>query len=141
MPVMPPLDKISKKWAAVAAQRASDYADGIKSPRVDWKEATAAAADNYAQGVTEAIAANRFSKGVNRAGTSKWQAMAIAKGPPRWTSGCQIAEPFYRSGFEPYHAALASLTLPPRYPRRDPRNLDRVRAIAEALAALKLQLG
>lgn len=138
---MPPLEKIAKKWAAVAQTRAGDYADGIKSPRVDWQEATLAAAENYTAGVQAAIAAGQFVKGVARAGSAKWQAMAVAKGPARWTSGIQIAQPFYSSGFRPYHEALGALTLPPRYPRRDPRNLERVRAIAEALAALKLQMG
>lgn len=141
MPAMPPLERIAKKWATVAATRTKDYEEGIKSPRVSWQSATLEAADNYAAGVQAAITAGSFPRGVSRAGDSKWSRMAIAKGPARWASGCQIAQPDYRSGFEPYHAALAALTLPPRYPRRDPRNLDRVRVIAETLAALKLSLG
>ena len=36
-------------------------------------------------------------------------------------------------GFQPYADTIRSTTLPPRFPKGDPRNLERTKAIATAL--------
>ncbi|KKM97798.1 hypothetical protein LCGC14_1164310, partial [marine sediment metagenome] len=43
-------------------------------------------------------------------------------------------------GFTPYQAAISAVVLPPRYARRDPRNLARVKAVVDALIAKKLSI-
>jgi hypothetical protein len=43
-------------------------------------------------------------------------------------------------GFAPYAAALSRLKLPRRYKARDPRNLNRVIAVCDALHAVKVKL-
>jgi hypothetical protein len=45
----------------------------------------------------------------------------------------QIAKDDYAKGFGPYANVIAATTLPPRYPKGDPRNIERVSAIAQAL--------
>lgn len=129
---------ISEKWARVTPQRTVDYQKGVQNPVKDWKTATAAAEDSYKSGVAAASAAGRFGKGVAKAGTEKWQAKAVSKGVDRWGPGVQIAKPDYEAGFAPYASAIAALTLPPRYPKGDPRNLDRVSAIAKTLRDKKV---
>ena len=129
---------ISEKWARVTPQRSVDYKKGVENPTKDWKAATAEAEESYKTGVSEAANAGRFGKGVNKAGTEKWKAKAVTKGVDRWGPGVQIAKPDYEAGFAPYASTIAALTLPPRYPKGDPRNLDRVSAIAVALRAKKV---
>lgn len=129
---------IAKKWARVTPQRTEDYQSGVKSPRRDWQQATQAAADAYAKGIQSAITDKRFEKGVAEAGSQKWQAKASTKGVDRWGPGVQVAESDYQKGFAPYAEAIASTSLPPRYPKGDPRNVERVAAIAKALRAKKL---
>lgn len=141
MAAIKPLDRTAAKWATVTPQRANEYREGVQSPRVDWADATRAAADNYATGVQAAVTENSFTKGVDRAGTSKWKRGATTKGVQRWGPGIQLAQADYQAGFAPYHEAIAALNLPPRFPRRDPRNLERVRAIAEAMMEVKRRLG
>jgi hypothetical protein len=46
----------------------------------------------------------------------------------------------WAKAYEPYARALRRMTLPPRYPKRDRRNIKRVEAIARTLRALKLRL-
>ncbi len=67
-------------------------------------------------------------------------ALPISKklGPGRYSEGVRAAEPEYRAGFAPYHAVIANTTLPPRGPKGSPENIDRVRAIAEALHDQKI---
>lgn len=131
------IDKIAAKWAEITAQRGSQYAEGVQDPQRDWARNTVAAEPAYNAGVTAGIQRKAFSKGVNRAGTAKWQKGAVEKGVSRFGPGVQLAEGAYATGFGPFREAIARLTLPPRFARRDPRNLDRVKAVVDALKAVK----
>jgi len=127
------IERISKKWATVTPGRTDSYREGIENPRRDWESATAGAEDAYQMGVNAAIAEKRFGKGVRAAGTEKWQRNAIEKGTQRWGPGVAMAESAYAAGFAPIRDAIERVTLPPRYARRDPRNLNRVKAIVDAV--------
>lgn len=132
-----PIDVIAKKWATVTPQRSADYDAGVRSPRRPWAAATTAAADAWKAGIQSAITRNAFSKGVAKAGDAAWSTGAIEKGTRRWGEGVALAEDRYSRGFAPYAAAIARVTLPPRYARRDPRNLERVKAIVDAMVKVK----
>ncbi|RLE36930.1 hypothetical protein DRJ17_07610 [Candidatus Woesearchaeota archaeon] len=136
-----PLEKIIEKWKnrAVAAQ--GDYQFGIQNPLKDWATNAAAAQDAWAAGVQDAISRGAFGKGVKKVGTEKWQRKAMQLGAPRYAQGVQASDVDYRAGFEPYYEALSRLTLPPRGPRGDPRNLERVRIIMETLRKIKTSQG
>lgn len=131
------IDNIAKKWASVTPMRTEDYRAGVENPRKDWMTSTAAAESAFESGVQAAIAKKKFGKGVKKAGTETWQRGAIDKGTQRWGPGVAIAAPKYASGFAPYRDAIERTTLPPRYARRDPRNLERVKAIVTALVQAK----
>jgi len=128
---------VAKKWARVTPQRTEDYAEGVKAPRTDWAAATTAAKANYAAGVQAGITNDSFAKGVAKAGTAKWQKKAVEVGSARFGQGVAAAGPEFESGIAPYLQVIASTTLPPKYPKGDPRNIDRVRAIAVALRKKK----
>lgn len=130
----------AKKWARVVATRGEDYKNGIKAPRRPWMEATLEAKERYATGITQALADDRFAKGVSRAGTAKWSAMALLKGPPRWIQGVQVAESAYEIAFRPYADVLNALSLTPRLEKGNPANIQRVAEVAAAMHATKLSL-
>jgi len=134
------IEFIATKWATVTPQRAADYAAGIASPKRSWSQATKAAEQSYEEGVQRSITRKAFGKGVTKAGDDKWQRKASVNGVRNWGPGVQEAKGDYAAGFGPYQAAIAACVLPPRYARRDPRNLARVKAIVDALIAKKLQL-
>lgn len=131
------IDQIAKKFATVTPGRTEDYRFGVENPRRSWMGATAASESAYESGVQAAIAKKRFGKGVKAAGDGKWSKGAIEKGTMRWGPGVSMAEADFAAGFSPYRDAIAHCTLPPRYARRDPRNLERVKAIVNALIAAK----
>lgn len=131
------VDSIAKKWAEVTPQRSGDYAEGIASPRRSWAAATKAAEAAYNDGVTKAIARKAFGRGVAKAGDEKWQRKAAINGVRNWGPGVAEAQGDYAAGFAPYQAAISACVLPPRYARRDPRNLARVKAIVDCLIAKK----
>ncbi len=127
------IDSISKKWAEVTPQRAGDYQAGVQNPRRSWKTATVSAEPAYEDGVRQAISRKAFGKGVTKAGDEKWQRKTLDRGVANWGPGVAAAEGDYSAGFAPYREAIAAVKLPPRYARRDPRNLQRVKAINDAL--------
>ena len=136
-----PIDVIGKKWATVTPARAAEYEDGVKNPRADWARETAAAEPSYVAGIQSSISLKSFVKGVNKAGTAKWAAGATTKGVQRFGPGVQVAQSEYEKGFAPFREAIARVSLPPRFARRDPRNLARVAAIADALGKVKAAQG
>jgi len=131
------IDQISSKWALVTPTRSGDYEKGVANPRRDWGTATAASEGAYEAGVQLAITKKRFGKGVKAAGTEKWQRGAREKGVQRWGPGVALAVDTYAKGFAPYRDAIERATLPPRYAKRDPRNLERVKAVVNSLIAAK----
>jgi len=131
------IEHISTKWATVTPMRADDYAAGIANPRRSWSQATKAAQDAYEDGVKKAMVRKAFGKGVVKAGDEKWQRKASVNGVRNWGPGVTEAKGDYAAGFAPYQAAIAAVQLPPRYARRDPRNLARVKAVVDALIAKK----
>lgn len=135
------MSKIVDKWQRRASVATPDYQDGIENPKRDWAEAASAANNNYVQGVTRAAQEGRFAAGVKRVGTEKWKKRALAKGPNRFTEGVSIATPDYEAGFAPYREAISALKLPDRGPKGDPRNIQRVAAVATTLRKLKEKAG
>lgn len=131
------IDHIAGKWAEVTPMRSADYAAGVENPRRSWQKATVAAEKSYEDGVQKSIARKAFGKGVNKAGDSKWARKATTRGVANWGPGVADAKGDFAAGFEPYRAAIAAVVLPPRYARRDPRNLARVKAIVDALVDKK----
>ncbi len=132
------LAAIQEKWTRVTPGRTEDYKLGINNPKRDWKEATLGGAANWKLGIDAAHAKNLFPKGVEKAGTAKWKNNALKKGPTRFAEGVYIAGPDFGKGFGPFRDAIERVDLGPRFPKRDPRNLDRVRRIVEALIKEKV---
>ena len=129
------VDQIASKWAEVTPMRSADYAAGVAAPRRSWAAATKAAEKAYEDGVQKSISRHAFGKGVTKAGDEKWSRKATTRGVANWGPGVAEAKGDYAAGFAPYQAAIAAVVLPPRYARRDPRNLLRVKAIVDALVA------
>lgn len=138
---MPPVKSISaiqEKYGRVTPTRSEDYKLGISSPRKDWAQAAAAAEGNFKAGVTAAANAGMYGKGVNAAGTQKWKEKALAKGPGRFSEGTMLAAPDYAKGFAKFRDVIEKTTLPARFPKGDPRNVERVRVISAELRRAKV---
>ena len=135
------LDFISQKWSSRAATAGDVYEAGVRQPKADWQRSTAAAQGSWEAGVADAARMKTFSKGVTSAGTQKWQAKTIAKGVNRFGPGIQEAGPDFQVGFERYRGVIESTQLPPRFAKGDPRNIERVKVMAQALRKAKVGAG
>jgi len=132
-----PTSRIKEKWTRVTPMRSEDYKLGIQSPRRPWASSATAAKESHKQAMATAAASDAFAKGIAKAGDSKWQTRALQKGPGRFAEGVMVGGDDYEKGFAPYADEIAKVQLPPRFPKRDPRNLLRVSAIATALGKKK----
>lgn len=139
MPAIRSAAEIAEKWARVTPGRSSDYAEGIAKPKKDWEAMAVAAADAWADGVTSAASEGRYAKGVKGAGTEKWRRKAQELGVSRWPSGVSAARDDYEHGFAPFRDIIERVQLPPRRPKGDPANIERVRLIAQALHQAKVK--
>ena len=133
------MSDIKEKWTRVTPGRTTDYKLGIQNPKRDWATEAVAAKENWKAGIDAAAAKGLFEKGVEKAGSAKWKDKALKVGPGRFSEGVYIAGPDYEKGFAPYHDAIERTVLPPKFPRRDPRNLERVKSIVDALIAEKIK--
>lgn len=131
--------QIAAKWARVTPERAADYEEGVKNPKKDWATETKAAEGAYKDGITKAIQQNRFGKGVEKAGTAKWQEGAVTKGVERFGPGVAGAADKYEKGFAPYRDVLEKLVLPQRYAKGDVRNYERGKVTGMALHDKKVK--
>ena len=131
------IDAIAAKWNSRAQNAGTAYKDGV-SATTGWAAATAAGANNWAQGVTQAASDGRFAKGVNKSGDAGWQNGAINKGVSRYGPGVAASQGKFSAGFAPYATVLSNLTLPQRFPKGSPQNVDRVNAVVTALRNAKI---
>lgn len=130
-----PLDRATEKFVRRAGQAGPDYEAGVKAPRRNWAESAAAAEATYRDAVTAAATQGRFGRGVRRAGNQKWQNRAVELGVPRFGPGVAAAADDWTRGFAPIHRAIAAVQLPPRRPKRDPANRQRINAMLDAITA------
>lgn len=130
---------VAEKWSSRAGGAGGDYQKGVQNPKRDWATATVAAASSYAGGVQQAISDGRFSKGVQKAGSDKWAAKAANVGASRFTQGVGQSKGDYQDGVAPYLEALRGITLPPRMPKGDPSNVQRVAAVMSTMRATKVK--
>ena len=128
---------IQEKWARGTPGRTEDYALGIKNPKRDWATAASASKESHKAAMAQAAQNDSYSKGIQKAGTARWQEKATRKGPSRFAEGVTIAAPDYGAGFQPYADAIKATALTPRFPRGALRNLDRVKVITQALRKKK----
>ena len=129
---------IKEKWTRVTPQRTEDYSKGVANPKRDWAAEAVAAKGNWKAGIDAAAAKDLYAKGVTAAGSAKWKNKALTLGPGRFAEGVFQAGDDYAKSFAPFQAAIAAVDLGPKFPRRDPRNLDRVKRVVTALIEAKI---
>lgn len=133
------LGQSAKKFGQNAAAGSANYATGVQNNQ-SWAQNTEAAAPNWAAGVTTAAQNGRFAKGVSKAGQSKWQQNSVQKGQSRFQTAVQspAAQQNWQTGFQPFAAVIAGITVPPKGVRGSPQNYQIVQTIGDALHRAKV---
>lgn len=132
----PSAAEIARRFVKYAPGRFDRFQDGIRNPSMDWEKETKAAEGNYEDGVKKAMGRKAFGKGVTKCGTARQMAKTV-QNEGRWTEGIEGAETEMTSAMGPVVAVLTATTLPPSFPKGDPRNYKRVEAVGTALRKAK----
>jgi hypothetical protein len=132
------ISAIAAKWSNRAQAAGPDFTAGVKGTTKDWAALTAASADSWGAGVSQAVSDGRFAKGATAAGTDKWRNAAATKGAQRYPQGVAAGQPAFSSGFAPFLGVIQNTTLPARSPAGSPNNIQRVSVLNAALRAKKI---
>jgi len=127
-----PIDIVARKWQERASVATEDYKYGIQTAE-DWAAAAERAYDRWAKALQAAIAEKRYVGGVRAAGTEKWKRKALEVGADRYTSGVRAAVDEYQKVMAEVLRVIEGVTLPEKGPKGDPKNIERVRVVADAL--------
>lgn len=133
-------EEITSKFIEVTPGRSSYYESGVKDPKEDWETNAVLASGAFKAAVTAPDIAKRFTGGVKKAGTAKWQRKAIELGVDRFGPGVIASEADYKTGIDPFVAVIAATEMSARKPRGDPANYKRVEEIGTALFKKRLAL-
>lgn len=133
MPPIRALPKIVEKYKRVTPGKAREYGIGVADPKKKWVEEAAKAKEAWEGGVTDAITRGAFVKGVEECGQAGYLDPALKKGEGRYRPGVEYGIPKYNKKFAPFRDVIEDIELPPRGPKGDPRNIERVSMIAAAL--------
>ena len=131
------LPEIQEKWGDVTPGRAKYYKAGVEK-NTNWETNTSAAKGTYGAAITSPDIPDRYDFGIKKVGLGGWKKKTVEKGTPIWASRVKMYAPDYGKEFADYYAALGSLkgTEPERFPKGDPRNLERVGHYATGLRKL-----
>ncbi len=136
--VVRPAAQLADKFATRAAAASNDYTNGVKSTSKDQAANAIAQKANWIAALNSAAQADRFAKGLAKAGTEKWRMRASTLGAGRFASGVQAAKDAWAAAVQPFFDVLGSLTLPNKLPKGDPGNQARSAAVGAAEHAKKL---
>lgn len=136
---VPSASDVAKKWAGRAAGASGEYSKNAAAAASDWESGAKGGASNYKLGVSAGNIEARFSAGISKAGASKYARKVTDVGGSRYSDGVAHGEADMQNGISAVLGTISSVTLPPRRPRGDPANLQRVAAVATALSSKRLQ--
>ena len=133
------LNLSAQKWSRNAGAASTEFAANAQGAADKWATMTKAAAATFRQAISAGNIQAKFEKGIAKAASAgKFAKKLAAVGSGRYSEGVGAAQSDWADGFSPYQQTLATLTLPPRAPRGDARNYDRVKTVGQALNAKKL---
>lgn len=132
-----PIQDSQEKFKSRAAGAREDYKRGVQGAGQRWLDGAANSTEAWRAGTQEAIAQDRFSKGVRAAGSAKYQERAATLGPERFATGVAAGAPEWGKNFAPFQQALAAHTLPTRGMRGSDSNAQRSVDVARLMRRVR----
>lgn len=134
-----PISEIKKNYEASTALVTDRYKTGVTS--ATWKDAAIQGQDLYEQAMSDPNVLGRREKGINRVSDDEWRTAAKEKGAPIIASRMKGASDKQANRFEPYRAALESMSLPAKTTDPATNVTNRVIPIAVKFREIKNQTG
>jgi len=128
---------IAKKWGDVTPARSTYYE--AETPKADstWEANAVASKGTYKAAVADPKIGDRFAGGL-KGKAAKFKRKVVDVGVARYGPGISAAVADMQAGFDPYASELATIEVPDRGPRGDPKNKEIVSKIFDALHKKRL---
>ena len=89
---LPTAQEVTAKWKQRTAAAAQDYADGVAKTDKDPTALAIAAGPRYLANVQQAFNSGKWANGLRRVGKQGWQAAVATKGAQNFANGVNNAE-------------------------------------------------
>lgn len=93
--------EVAAKWKQRTAAAQQDYADGVAKTDKDPTQLAIAAGPRLIENFTKAFNSGKWANGLRRVGKTGWQAAVAAKGAQNFATGVNAAEPRVAEAFGP----------------------------------------
>ena len=130
----------ASKLVSRAQAASGEYSVQAQASGQEWASKTQAAKNAFQQGITAGGLADRWVRGVAKAGADKYVRKVRDVGAGRFSSGVAAGQTDYVTNVEPFLATIAGLDLGSRGPRGSAENYQRVEKIGKALNAKRMAL-
>lgn len=130
--------EVAQKYANRSASASGDYVDGAKKTSKDQSARAIASKEIYKQSLQESFTSDRYAKGLQKAGTQKWKEGVERKGQSRYAEGVSAGVNDYVTESSQYDSARSAADNMPRGLKGSAQNLNRVKAVVDALRAKKV---
>lgn len=127
----------AEKYASRAPLAGEDYVNGAASTSKDQASLAIAGAANWKAGMTAAMAAGSYEKGLGKSGKAGWLKGVQTKGSERFSSGVTAGKDKYASNSAKFDSARNAAASTPRGPKGSETNIARVKTVVAALRAAK----
>lgn len=126
------------KFVERAGAASGDYVSGAQGTSKDQAAAAIAGAANWKAGLTAAMTAGRYEKGLQSSGKAGWLKGVTEKGANRFAEGVASGASKYATNSGKYDSARGAATSLPRGPKGSEQNFARAKAVGQALRAAKV---
>ena len=107
------------------------YRSGATGKGQAWATRAAASENNFKDGISRALSAGSYGKGVGAAGPAAYDEGVRIKGAPNWSGGMQASNAKYLRKIQPFSRLWNEQLSVPRGAKRSQANLQRMQLNAE----------
>ena len=128
----------ASKYVERAGAASGDYVSGAQGTSKDQAAAAIAGVANWKAGLTAAMTAGRYEKGLQISGKSGWLKGVTEKGANRFAEGVASGSSKYATNSGKYDSARTAADSLPRGPKGSEQNFARAKAVGQALRNAKV---
>ena len=128
----------AQKFVDRASGASSDYVAGASATTKDQSARAIGAKKIYQDALTASFGRDSYAKGLQKSGKSGWLEGVQKKGADRYASGVAVSSAKYATNSGKYDQARSAAETMPRGLKGSQTNLDRVKAVVNALRSVKI---
>ena len=128
----------AQKFVDRASSASGLYKEGAEKTTKDQSARAIASKKLYQEGLTASFSRDSYAKGLQKSGKAGWLDGVVKKGADRYAGGISVSASKYATNSGRFDGARQAADNLPRGLKGSQTNLDRVKAVVNALRAVKV---